>query len=72
MSEDGQSLGATFSSAEEKRRTLERSYDSNTATYQESLVTTISLYERSRELADRLALFSPNETLEDISSTDLQ
>ena len=72
MSEDPQNLRSTFSNAEEKRKTLEKSSDSNTANYQENLLAAIRLYEQSRDVSDKIALFSPNESLEDISSTDLQ
>jgi hypothetical protein len=54
------------------RKDIEASWDSNTATYQQNLVAAISTYESCLQLADRLSLFSPNETLEDLTSGDLQ
>lgn len=67
-----QSLKGLFSSAERKRKDVESSSDSNTATYQQNLAAAISTYEDCLKLADRLSLFSPNETLEDLTSGDLQ
>lgn len=67
-----QSIRSLFESAEHQRKDIEASWDSNTATYQENLVAAISTYEDCLKLADRLSLFSPNETLEDLTSGDIQ
>jgi hypothetical protein len=67
-----QSIKSLFGSAERQRKDIEASWDSNTATYQQNLVAAISTYESCLQLADRLSLFSPNETLEDLTSGDLQ
>jgi len=67
-----QSIKSLFSSAELQRKDIEASWDSNTATYQQNLAAAISTYEECLKLADRLSLFSPNETLEDLTSGDLQ
>lgn len=67
-----QSIKSLFSSAERQRKDIEASWDSNTATYQQNLAAAISTYEDCLKLADRLSLFSPNETLEDLTSGDLQ
>jgi immunoglobulin-binding protein 1 len=67
-----QSIKSLFSSAEHQRKGIEDSWDSNTATYQQNLAAAISTYEACLKLADRLSLFSPNETLEDLTSGDLQ
>jgi hypothetical protein len=66
------SIKSLFSSAERQRKDIEASWDSNTATYQQNLAAAISTYEDCLKLADRLSLFSPNETLEDLTSGDLQ
>lgn len=47
-------------------------YDTNSATFQENLSKTIATYEECLKVAEQVSLFSPNETLEDISSNDLQ
>lgn len=67
-----QSIKSLFSSAERQRKDIEASWDSNTAAYQQNLAAAISTYEDCLKLADRLSLFSPNETLEDLTSGDLQ
>jgi hypothetical protein len=67
-----QSIKSLFSSAEHQRKDIEASWDSNTATYQQNLAAVISTYESCLQLANRQSLFSPNETLEDIASGDLQ
>ena len=67
-----QSIKSLFGSAERQRKEIEASWDSNTATYQQNLAAAISTYESCLQLADRLSLFSPNETLEDLTSGDLQ
>ena len=67
-----QSLKSLFTSAESQRKDIESSWDSNTAAYQQNLAAAIATYEDCLKLADRLSLFSPNETLEDLTSGDLQ
>lgn len=67
-----QSIKSLFNSAERQRQDIESSWDSNTATYQQNLAAAIGTYEACLKLADRLSLFSPNETLEDLTSGDLQ
>ena len=66
-----QSLRALFSSAEAKRKDLEATYDSNSDAYQQKLSSAIATYEECLKVADRVSLFSPNETLEDVSSGDI-
>lgn len=72
MSEGPQSLRATFAGAEKIRAQLEVSYDTNAASYQESLKQALSQYRQCLQLVESIALFSPNESLEDISTNDLQ
>ncbi|KAF1982201.1 type 2A phosphatase-associated protein 42 [Aulographum hederae CBS 113979] len=67
-----QSLRGLFSQAEEKRAQLDAYPSSNSPSYQESLRSTISDYEECLRVSDQVTLFSPNETLEDVSSGDLQ
>ncbi|KAG4429772.1 hypothetical protein IFR05_014750 [Cadophora sp. M221] len=67
-----QSIRSLYSSAEKQRKDIEASWDSNTATYQQNLAAAIATYDDCLKLADRLSLFSPNETLEDLTSGDLQ
>lgn len=65
-------IKSLFGAAERQRKDIESSWDSNTATYQQNLAAAIANYEDCLRLADRLSLFSPNETLDDLSSGDLQ
>jgi immunoglobulin-binding protein 1 len=67
-----QNIKSLFSSAERQRNDIEASWDSNTAAYQQNVLAAIATYENCLQLADRLSLFSPNETLEDVASGDLQ
>ncbi|KAL0262669.1 Type 2A phosphatase-associated protein 42 [Diplodia seriata] len=67
-----QSLRALFYGAEAKRKELESTYDSNSDAYQQKLSSAIATYEECLRVADRVSLFSPNETLEDVSSGDIQ
>lgn len=67
-----QNIKSLFSSAERQRKDIEASWDSNTAEYQQNLAAAIKTYDDCLKLADRLSLFSPNETLEDVTSSDLQ
>jgi len=67
-----QSLRERFEDGETRRRALEAAWDSNSAAFQQNLAAAIASYEECLRLADRVALFSPNETLDDIASGDLQ
>lgn len=69
---EDQSLKSLFASAESARKDLDSAWDTTTPSYQSSIAATITTYEHCLQLADRLSLFSPNETLEDVSSGDLQ
>lgn len=72
MAEETRSLRSVYDDVEKKRSTIERSFDSNSATFQENLLSAIQLYETCLSIADRISLFSPNESLEDIATNDLQ
>ena len=70
--EPDSTIRSLFASAQAKRKSLEGSPDSITSQYQENLQAAIASIEQCRNLANRISLFSPNETEEDISTTDLQ
>ncbi|KAF2201241.1 type 2A phosphatase-associated protein 42 [Delitschia confertaspora ATCC 74209] len=72
MDNQPKSIRALFSDAEKKRQGIESSYDTNSAAFQENLSSAIATYEECLKLAERASLFSPNETLDDIASSDLQ
>ena len=72
MADEDRSLRQVYEEAEQKRGTIENSFDSNSAAFQDNLRTAIHLYEQCLIIADRISLFSPNESLEDIGTADLQ
>ncbi|GAB7362237.1 hypothetical protein MBLNU230_g2262t1 [Neophaeotheca triangularis] len=72
MAEESRSLRSIHTEAEQNRNTLSTFPSSNSDVFQETLTKAINLYTQCLELADRLSLFSPNESLEDISTSDLQ
>jgi immunoglobulin-binding protein 1 len=72
MAEADRSLRSVFEDAEQRRETVEHSSDSNSGVFQNNILSAIQLYEQCLAIADRISLFSPNETLEDINTADLQ
>ena len=73
MSDDEpKSIRALFVAAERLRNDLSNAYDSNNPTYQDNLSKAIAAYESCLKLADQVSLFSPNESLDDVSSSDIQ
>lgn len=72
MADESQNVRGLFLTAERVRRILSSSYEPNSPAFQENLRMTIATYEECLKLAEQVSLFSPNETLEDISSSDLQ
>ncbi|KAI9847077.1 MAG: hypothetical protein M1837_003195 [Sclerophora amabilis] len=71
MAESTQDIRSLFKNAEDGRRSLDSSFDTNSSSYQDNVVATIATFEECRILASRLSLFSPNETVDDISSGSL-
>ncbi|TKA82482.1 hypothetical protein B0A55_02194 [Friedmanniomyces simplex] len=71
MADDTRSLRSIYTEAEQKRTAIESSPYSNSSAFQENLLAAIHLYEECVNRADRIALFSPNESLEDIATADL-
>jgi hypothetical protein len=72
MASEPRSLQAAFADAEARRADLDNSYSTSTPAFQENLAAAIATYDECLRIADRVALFSPNEALEDIGSGDLQ
>ncbi|PVH96018.1 hypothetical protein DM02DRAFT_131260 [Periconia macrospinosa] len=70
--EEPKSIRALFATAERLRNDLSNSYDSNNATFQDTLFNAIATYESCLKLSEQVSLFSPNESLDDISSSDLE
>lgn len=61
-----------FAAMRSQRSALESGLEPNNLTYQETLQSAIASLDECRQLAERLSLFSPNETADDIASGDLQ
>lgn len=71
-SEQHVSLRSLFRAANNQRHKLDSIPDPSSARYQENLRAIIAQFHECRQLIDRLAVFSPNETEDDISSGNLQ
>lgn len=71
MSEEPQSLRTVWQTAEEQRRQIESSWDTNSAAHQALVNAAVSSYEQCLRIQDQIALFSPNESAEDIATNDL-
>jgi immunoglobulin-binding protein 1 len=72
MDSDSRSLHAVFAEAEAKRTQLDGFSSSSSPDYQAILSSALSIYSECLQIADRVSLFSPNESLEDIASNELQ
>lgn len=72
MAEQPKKLSDLFTSAKLNKDGVESGLSSNTEGYQEKVNLTIGQLEECQRLTSSLSLFSPNETLEDISTADIQ
>lgn len=70
--EQNTSLRSLFTSANSQRHKLELIPDSGSTIYQDKLRSAISSFQQCRQLAEKLAIFSHNETEDDITTGDLQ
>lgn len=61
-----------FSTSKGQRKELDTIPDSSSALYQENLQAVIATLEECRKIADRISLFSDNESEDDIPTGDLQ
>ncbi len=68
MADEARSLRSCFIQAEAKRKTLEVTRDTNSATFQENLISVVSAYEECLKIIDQVSLISQNESLDDVSS----
>lgn len=69
--EEQRSLRSVFNDAERKRLTLEGAYPGNSPSYHEDLAAALKTYEECLQIIDKISLFSTNEGLEDISTSNL-
>lgn len=72
MAESQSSIRALFAAGQTQRKQLESFWEASNPLYQENVRAAIGTFEECRSLADRIHLFSQNETEDDISSGDLQ
>jgi immunoglobulin-binding protein 1 len=71
MSEEPQSLRTLWQAAEAKRTQIESSWDTNSADHQALVNAAVANYEQCLRIQDQIALFSPNESSDDIATNDL-
>src|ERR1700712_1746769 len=72
MESNSRSLQEAFAEAESRRTKLDEYPSTSAPDYQAALVSTLSSYVECQQIIDRISLFSPNESLEDIASSELQ
>ncbi|KAF2121560.1 TAP42-like protein [Lophiotrema nucula] len=72
MDDHPKSIRALFYEAERAREKLSTFASSNTLEYQSALRDALATYEACLQQSEHVSLFSPNETLDDVSSSDLQ
>jgi len=72
MGSESRSLRTAFSEAETQRKAIESSLATSGSPFQDNLLATIKTYEECLRIASQVSLFSPNETLEDVNSNELQ
>ncbi|KAL2006179.1 hypothetical protein VTN00DRAFT_9833 [Thermoascus crustaceus] len=72
MAENSQNLQTLFATAKQEKQSLESSLETNTDSYRSQVNETIAKFEECQRLIGQLSLFSPNESLEDIATGDLQ
>ncbi|KAL4802296.1 TAP42-like protein [Aspergillus unguis] len=70
--EQPQTLRSLFADAKREKNSLETRNDTNTDSYRSDVNATIAKFEECQRLVDALSMFSSNELLEDISTSDLQ
>nr|CDP30645.1 Putative PP2A regulatory subunit TAP46 [Podospora anserina S mat+] len=72
METEPRSLKAVFADAEAQRIALEtQAFTPNSQEYTDAISSAIKNYQESLHLISHLSLFSPNESLEDLSTSDL-
>lgn len=69
--DEPKSLKSLFAQAEDRRLALEGAFEVTDPSYRDVLTNAIDDYTECLGLASDLRLFSPNESLEDLSTTDL-
>ncbi|KAI5925286.1 TAP42-like family protein [Camillea tinctor] len=71
MAGEPRTLKSIFQTAEQKRQALDGAYEGSSPTYHDDLALALNSYQECLEIIYKISLFSPNEALEDISTSDL-
>ncbi|KAI5868280.1 TAP42-like family protein [Durotheca rogersii] len=71
MAEEPRSLKSVFKAAELMRTVIEGARDATLDQYREDLAQALELYQECTRIISNISLFSPNEGLEDISTSDI-
>ncbi|CAJ2514153.1 Uu.00g022720.m01.CDS01 [Anthostomella pinea] len=71
MAEKPRTLKSVFQAAEQRRLALEGNYETTSPSYVANLAEALKLYHECTQLVYTISLFSPNESLEDISTSDM-
>jgi immunoglobulin-binding protein 1 len=66
-----QSARSLFEAAEDKRHTIESSYDSKAPTFAADVASAVSLYCQAIDRIASVSLFSPNEGVDDVTTSEL-
>ncbi|KAK8080451.1 TAP42-like family protein [Apiospora hydei] len=64
-------LKSVFQSAESKKATLDGTFEASSPTYREDLEFALNAYQECLRIISQVSLFSNNESLEDINTSDL-
>ncbi|KAK8051886.1 TAP42-like family protein [Apiospora rasikravindrae] len=64
-------LKSVFQSAESKKATLDGTFEASSPTYREDLEFALKAYQECLQIISQVSLFSNNESLEDINTSDL-
>ncbi|WEW60951.1 Type 2A phosphatase-associated protein 42 [Emydomyces testavorans] len=72
MDEEPKSLRALFASAKSQKNKLESTSNINDPAYKDQFNSAVQAFEACQKLISKLSIFSPNESLEDIATVDLQ
>lgn len=72
MEDEPPTLKTYWTQAELHRNNLENNLDTNGSTFQDSVSSAIAKYQECLKIAAQISLFSSNETIDDVSSHDLQ
>lgn len=70
--EESQSLRSLFTSAKDAKTALESRGDTNTESYRDALNAAIAKFHECQRQIGILSLFSSNESLDDVSTGDIQ